>query len=407
MSFSRSKTALSDIRVLDMSRVLAGPWCAQILADLGADVIKIERPKTGDDSRAFPPFFGGDENAAGMQSSYFLSANRGKRSIEIDLSSSEGQRKVRALAQTADVLIENYKVGTLKRYNLDSESLLAINSRLIYCSITGFGQTGPYAKQAAYDTAIQAMGGIMSVTGVPDDEPSGGPQKVGVPITDVLTGVYAATGILAALHERTLSGRGQHVDLALLDVCVASLSNVALKYFIGGQVPVRTGNAHINSAPSDIYRCKDGGLLMMNIGNDRQFLAFCREAEIQDMSADSRFESNPLRLKNRAALESRVHAAFATRDLAAWLKKLTDAGISVAPINSFDKVFDDPQVQARQMLVHLAHDRYGTSPSIGNPIRLSRTPVSYTAPAPLLGEHNEEVDREIHWATRRAADKPA
>jgi len=392
---ARPKPALQGVRVLDLSRVLAGPWCAQILADLGADAIKIERPEIGDDSRVYPPFIQPESGEGAAQTSYFLSANRGKRSIEVDLSTSDGQNKLRALARTADIIIENYKVGTLKRFGLDYESLSSINPRLIYCSITGFGQTGPYASFAAYDTSIQALGGLMSVTGAPDGKPGGGPQKVGIPVTDILTGVYAATGILAALHERTSSGRGQHVDLALLDVCVASLSNVALNCLVSGKVPVRTGNAHYNCAPSDIYRCADGEMLMMNVGNDRQFVAFCGEAKLTHLLDDERFKTNPLRIQNRVALEEIVHRRFADAGIMHWSEILMKAGIPCAPIKSFDQVFSDPQVKAREMVVQLTHARSGPSPAIGNPIRLSRTPVRYGSAAPLLGEHNAEIEREI------------
>jgi crotonobetainyl-CoA:carnitine CoA-transferase CaiB-like acyl-CoA transferase len=402
MLSTSSKSALHGIRVLDLSRVLAGPWCAQILSDLGAEVIKVERPGQGDDSRAYPPFLASRDGRTPVQSSYFLSANRGKRSIEVDLSTRAGQRKIRTLVETADVLVENYKVGTLAKFGLDYKSLSAVNPRLVYCSITGYGQAGPYAHRAAYDTNIQAMGGLMSVTGGPDDLPGGGAQKVGVPITDVLTGVYAATGILAALHERATSNLGQQVDVALLDVCVASLSNVALNYLVSGKVPVHTGNAHINSAPSDAYRCKGGELLLMNVGNDRQFASFCKKAGLSNLLEDPRFSTNPLRLQNREALESQVHAALATQSRDYWFETLSEAGIPCAPINSFDEVFENPQVRAREMLIHLEHPEFGPSPAIASPIRLSRTPPTYRSAAPLLGEHNLDVDREIEAQTSPA-----
>jgi crotonobetainyl-CoA:carnitine CoA-transferase CaiB-like acyl-CoA transferase len=392
---ARKSSLLQNIRVLDLSRVLAGPWCAQILADLGADVIKVERPRLGDDARSYPPFFRspGEDNLS--QSSYYLCVNRGKRSIEIDFSTEAGQMKVRELAKTSDVLVENHKVGTLKRYGLDYESLAAINPRLIYCSVTGFGQTGPYARNVAYDTTIQAMGGLMSVTGVPDGQPGGGPLKVGVPLVDVLTGTYAATAILAALNERAVSGLGQQVDLALLDVCVAGLSIIGSAYLVSGEVPRQMGNALKNSAPSNIYYCKDGGRLMMNLGNDRQFAAFCRSTGLDHLAADPRYGSNPARVANRAPLDVEVAARFREENLDYWLRMLSEAGIPCAPINSFDQLVADPQLQARQMFIRLPHERVGETPAIANPMRFSRTPIKYHSAAPLLGEHNDEIDREI------------
>ncbi len=390
------QSALRNLRVLDLARVLAGPWCAQILADLGADVIKVERPRIGDDARSYPPFFHGKDGLT--QSSYYLSTNRGKRSIEIDLATAAGQEKLRELVKTADVLIENYKVGTLQRYGLDYASLSVVNPRLIYCSITGFGQTGPYAPRAAYDTSIQAIGGLMSVTGIPDGQPGGSPLKVGVPLVDVLTGTYAATGILAAVNERVLSGKGQHIDLSLMDVCIAGLSIVGSSYLVSGRVPQRMGNMLLNSAPSDIYRCKDGGRLMINIGNDSQFVAFCKATGMDALTDDPRFASNPLRVENRLVLDAMVVAKFAEEDLAHWFDILPAVGVSMAPINSFEDLRADPQVQAREMFMTLPHDEVGDSPAIANPLRMSRTPVRYRGAAPLLGEHNAEIEQEMAQA---------
>ena len=367
-------SALSDVRVLDLSRVLAGPWCAQTLADLGADVIKVERPGRGDDARGFTPFLNDQNGKPTAEVSDFLCANRGKRSITADLASAVGQARVRELAATADVLIENYKVGTLARYCLGYQDLCEANPGLIYCSITGFGQHGPYSDRAAYDTIIQAMGGLMSITGINDDEPGGGPMKVGAPVIDIMTGTYASTGILAALHERAVSGRGQHVDVALLDVCIASLCTVNSSYLVSGTLPVRNGNLHFNSAPSDLYRCADGHVIL-NIGNDQQFIRFCHATGLDDMAADARFATNTARLINRAELEARVQAMFARTKVSDVVGRLAAVSVPCGPVNTMEQVLADPQVRARGVLADLPHPLGGRIATIANPIRLSRTPI--------------------------------
>ncbi|MDP3491914.1 MAG: CoA transferase [Hyphomonadaceae bacterium] len=384
--------ALDGLRVLDLSRVLAGPWCAQMLADLGADVIKVERPGRGDDSRALAPFLKDANDKETMESAYFLCANRGKRSITLDLSSKSDQEKLRTLASMSDVVIENYKVGTLRRYGLDYETLSKENSRLIYCSITGFGQTGPYAQRAAYDTAVQAMGGLMSITGTPDSDSGGGPQKVGVPVVDVLTGVYASTGILAALNERTRSGLGQHIDISLLDVCIASLSNAAASFLLTSIEPVRSGNLHSTTAPSDLYRCSDGSIII-NIGNNAQFIKLCNVLKLDAIAVDPRFSTNTQRLQHREELESAVRAAFARGSVRKWVAELEAASVPCGPINSFEDVFSDPQVKARGVVRKVKHSLGEDVSTVSNPIRLSRTPINYEKSAPLLGEHNADIDK--------------
>jgi crotonobetainyl-CoA:carnitine CoA-transferase CaiB-like acyl-CoA transferase len=385
---------LTKLRILDLSRVLAGPWCAQTLADLGADVIKVERPERGDDARAFTPFLHDEEDATFAESSYFLCANRGKRSITVDLASKVGQDKLRKLAATADVLIENYKVGTLSRYGLDYQTLSKTNPRLIYCSITGFGQSGPYAERAAYDTIIQAMGGLMSFTGHADDQPGGGPMKVGVPLVDIMTGIYASTGVLAALHERASSGLGQHIDVALLDVCIASLCTVSSSYLVSGVLPQRNGNLHFNSAPSDLYPCADGNVIL-NIGNDQQFVRFCKVTGLDDMIADARFATNTTRLLHRAELEGRVREMFAANSVQDVVARLAAVSVPCAAVNDLIQVFEDPQVRARGVLTNVPHEELGSIPTIANPIRLSRTPIQYRSSAPLLGDWDNAVDAAL------------
>ncbi len=407
----KAGSALSSLRVLDLSRVLAGPWCAQTLADLGADVIKVERPGRGDDARGFTPFLHDQHGEPTAESSYFLCANRGKRSITADLGSRAGQDRLRKLAATADVLIENYKVGTLSRYGLGYQDLSKINPRLVYCSITGFGQSGPYAGRAAYDTIIQAMGGLMSFTGHADDQPGGGPMKVGVPVVDIMTGIYASTGILAALQERASSGRGQHIDIALLDVCIASLCTVSSSYLVSGILPRRNGNLHFNSAPSDLYRCADGQVIL-NIGNDQQFVRFCEATGLDDMPDDARFVTNTTRLVHRTELESRVRAMFARQKVHQIVERLAAVSVPCASVNSLNQVLEDPQVRARGVLTDVPHALAGRIPTIANPIRLSRTPIQYRSAAPLLGDCDAEVDEGLEtddcWRSEKAvAARPA
>ncbi len=385
--------ALAHIRVLDLSRVLAGPWASQILADLGADVIKVERPGSGDDTRHWgPPFLRDSAGRDTDEAAYYLSANRGKRSLTVDFSRPEGQDIVRRLATDSDVLLENHKVGDLARYGLGWDDLRKLNHRLIYCSITGFGQTGPYASRAGYDFAIQAMGGLMSVTGERDDRPGGGPQKVGVAVADILSGLYAVVGILAGLAHREVSGAGQHVDLALLDVQVATLANVALNYLVSGVVPPRWGNAHANIAPYQVFPTADRPIVLA-IGNDAQFRKFCDVAGIAGMAADPRFSTNDARVSNRDALTRELESVLRTRTAAAWLAALEPAAVPCAPINDLAQVFADAQVRHRGLRVDVPHPAGTPVPLVANPIRLSVTPPRYELPPPLLGEHTEEILR--------------
>ena len=382
---------LSGLRVLDLSRVLAGPWAGQMLADLGADVVKVERPGAGDDTRAWGPPYLCDANGRDTsEAAYFLSANRNKRSITIDFTQPEGQQQVRELVQRADVLIENFKVGGLAAYGLDYASLQALNPRLIYCSVTGFGQQGPYAKRAGYDFMIQAMGGLMSITGKADGEEGAGPVKVGVALTDILTGLYASNAILAALAERERSGLGQYIDLALLDVQIACLGNQALNYLTTGVPPKRLGNAHPNIVPYQDFPTADGDFIL-TVGNDGQFRKFCEVAGHPEWSADARFATNSARVANRAELVPLIRQVTVFRTTAEWIAALEQAGVPCGPINDLAEVFADPQVQARGTRIRMAHPLAGEVDLVANPIRLSRTPVDYRRPPPLLGEHNTEV----------------
>ena len=382
---------LSGVRVLDLSRVLAGPWAGQLLADLGADVVKVEKPGAGDDTRAWgPPYLKDASGHDTTEATYFLCANRNKRSVAIDIATPEGQAQVRALAQQADVLLENFKVGGLQRYGLDYASLKEANPRLVYCSITGFGQTGPYAARAGYDFLIQGMGGLMSVTGQPDGEPGAGPQKVGVALTDIMTGLYATIAVQAALAEREKSGLGQHIDLALLDVQIACLANQASNYLAGGMVPRRMGNAHPNIVPYQAFPTADGDIILA-VGNDGQFAKFCAVAGHPEWATDPRFSSNAQRVANRAVLVPLLRQATVMRSSADWIAALEAAGVPCGPINHIDQVFADPQVIARGLQITLPHTLAGSVPLVANPIRLSGSPVAYQRPPPLLGEHTAEV----------------
>ena len=383
-------SALQGIRVLDLSRVLAGPWASQLLGDLGADVIKVERPGAGDDTRSWGPPWVEAGDADNRQAAYFQCTNRNKRSITIDMATPEGQAEVRALAARADVVLENFKVGGLKGYGLDYESLKAINPRLIYCSITGFGQTGPYAKRAGYDFLIQGMGGLMSLTGRADGDEGAGPQKVGVALVDIMTGLYATIGVLAALQHRERSGQGQHVDLALLDVQVATLANQAANYLASGEAPRRLGNAHPNIVPYQDFPTADGDMILA-IGNDGQFARFCAIAGHPEWSSDERFATNPARVANRALLIPLLRQATVMRTTAEWIAALEAQAVPCGPINRIDQVFADPQVQARGMKIEVAHPAFGSVPLVANPIRLSATPVQYRIAPPMLGEHSDAV----------------
>jgi len=383
--------ALQGIRVLDLSRILAGPWAGQLLGDLGADVIKVERPGAGDDTRKWgPPWLTDASGRPTEDAAYFFSANRNKRSLTIDISSERGQALIRELACKADVLLENFKVGGLRQYGLDAESLLKLNPRLIYASITGFGQDGPYAARAGYDFLIQGMGGLMSVTGRHQSEEGAGPQKVGVALTDVMTGLYTTVGVLAALADRTRTGKGQHIDVALLDVQVATLANQAANYLIGGKVPERMGNAHPNIVPYQDFPTADGDMILA-IGNDAQFTRFCEVAGHPEWASDARFSSNRGRVENRAVLLPLIRQATVFRSTQAWMEALEPAGVPCGPINRIDQVFDDPQVKARKLRVELPHPVAGSVPLVANPIRLSGSPVEYRRAPPLLGQHTEQV----------------
>jgi crotonobetainyl-CoA:carnitine CoA-transferase CaiB-like acyl-CoA transferase len=378
---------------LDLSRILAGPWAGQVLADLGADVIKIERPRGGDDTRSWgPPFLKhtDGESDAQADAAYFLCANRNKKSITLDFTTPEGRALVQRLACKADVVLENFKVGGLKAYGLDYESLKAINPRLIYCSITGFGQTGPYAARPGYDFLVQAMGGLMSITGRGDTEPGAGPQKAGVAVTDILTGLYAAIGILAALNHREHSGVGQHIDLSLLDVQVACLANQAMNYLVSGKAPERLGNAHPNIVPYQDFPTQDGYMIIA-VGNDSQFARLCGEMGIGELATDSRFATNQTRVANRVELIERLNAVTRTRPTAEWTAALERVGVPCGPINAIDAVFNDPQVKARAMKVDMPHPVSGSVSLVANPLRLSETPVTYRTAPPTLGAQTEEV----------------
>jgi crotonobetainyl-CoA:carnitine CoA-transferase CaiB-like acyl-CoA transferase len=383
--------ALSHLRVLDLSRVLAGPWAGQILADLGAEVIKIERPGNGDDTRAWgPPFLKDPRGENTSEAAYYLSANRNKHSVTVDFTRPEGQKLVRELAARSDIVIENFKVGGLKAYGLDYASLQAQNPRLIYCSITGFGQTGPYAKRAGYDFMIQGLGGLMSLTGRPEGEDGAGPVKVGVALTDILTGLYSTSAILAALAHRDQGGSGQHIDMALLDVQVACLANQAMNYLTTGTSPRRLGNAHPNIVPYQDFPTADGDFIL-TVGNDSQFRKFAEVAGQSQWADDPRFVTNKQRVAHRAELIPLIRQATVFKTTAQWVAALELAGVPCGPINDVAQVFADPQVQARGLKVELPHSLGGVVPQVASPIRLSETPVEYRRAPPLLGEHTEDI----------------
>lgn len=382
---------LNHLRVLDLSRVLAGPWAGQTLADLGAEVIKVERPGVGDDTRAWgPPFLNDASGQPTTDAAYFLSANRGKKSVSIDFTRPAGQELVRRLAEQSDILLENFKVGGLAKYGLDYDSLKKINPRLIYCSITGFGQTGPYRHRAGYDFLIQGMGGLMSVTGEADGEPGGGPMKVGVAIVDIFTGMYASTAVLAAIAHREQSGEGQHIDIALLDIQVATLANQAMNYLVSGEEPQRMGNAHPNIVPYQVLATADGHIIM-TVGNDRQFGSFCAVAGLPALAGDPRFNSNAGRVENRKVLIPILEQALHQRRSKDWIALLEEAGVPCGPINTLAEVFADPQVIARQMRIEMEHRSGGKVALVGSPLKFSKSPVEYTQAPPVLGEHNAEI----------------
>jgi crotonobetainyl-CoA:carnitine CoA-transferase CaiB-like acyl-CoA transferase len=382
---------LSHIRVLDLTRILAGPWATQNLADLGAEVIKVERPKTGDDTRSWgPPWLKDSQGKETREAAYYLSVNRGKKSITVDLSLSAGQQLVRDLAARSDVLVENYKVGDLARYGLAYDDIRQINPRVVYCSLTGFGQTGPHAQRPGYDFIFQGMGGLMSITGERDDLPGGGPQKVGIAITDVLTGMYASLAITAAIAYRQVSGVGQYIDLALFDTIVAFNANQILNYWCSGDIPKRYGNAHANIVPYEVFASADGYIILA-VGNDTQFANFCRAAGRPELAEDPRFKTNPARVSNRAVLVPIVQEIVRTRPGREWITALEAAGVPCGPINDMREVFEHPQVQHRGMRVDIPHPTGGSCPTVASPMRFSETPVDYEVPPPLLGQHTREV----------------
>ena len=382
---------LSHIRVLDLSRVLAGPWAGQNLADLGAEVIKVERPKLGDDSRSFgPPWVKDRAGKETRDSAYFTSANRGKKSLTLNIAVPQGQAIARELAAKSDVLLENYKFGDLARYGLGYEQLKAVNPRLVYCSVTGFGQTGPYRERPGYDFMIQGMGGMMSVTGEPDGSPGGGPQRAGVPIADIITGMYASIAICAALAHRERSGDGQHLDLALLDSQIALLAYQNTNYFATGVPPKRIGNLHPNIVPYQPFRAADGELILA-CGNDNQYRKFCEAAGCPELAADPRFATNGKRVENRAELTRLLAQVFAGKRKQEWLELLEAAGIPNGPINDVAQVYAEPQVKARGVRIELEHAAAGALPLVASPMRFSGTPLEYRLAPPVLGEHTHEI----------------
>jgi crotonobetainyl-CoA:carnitine CoA-transferase CaiB-like acyl-CoA transferase len=383
--------ALSHIRVLDLSRVVAAPWASQNLADMGAEVIKVERPGRGDDTRGWgPPFLKDRKGKDTRDAFYYLAVNRGKKSITLDISTSEGQQIVRRLAARCDVVIENYRVGTLKRYGLGYEDMKAINPGLVYCSITGFGQTGPYRHRAGYDFIIQGMSGLMSVTGEREDLPGGGPQKVGVPFADIMTGMYSSIAILAALNYRQISGAGQHIDMALLDAQIAAMGTAHMYYLTSGNVLKSYGNATANIVPYQVFSCLDGGLILA-VGNDSQFVKFCTVAGCRELAFDERFVTNAGRVRNRALLIPILEDVFMQRTRADWAEALEEAGVCCGPINDMAEVFEDPQVKHRGMRVDVPHPESGSVSLLASPVRLSETPIEHHIAPPTLGQHTREV----------------
>lgn len=383
--------ALTGIRVLDLSRVLAGPWCSQVLADLGADVVKVERVGSGDDTRAWgPPFMKDEQGEDSQEASYYQSTNRNKRSVAVDIASEKGQAIVRALAAESDVLIENFKAGSLKKYELDYESLSSLNPRLVYCSITGFGQTGPRAQEPGYDFIIQGMGGLMSITGERDGVPGGGPQKVGVAVTDVMTGLYSVIAIQAALLAREKTGKGQHCDMALLDVQVSALGNQSQNYLSTGVSPGRYGNAHANIVPYNSFHASDKDLIIA-CGNDAQFAALCSAIGLPELSSDPRFSKNENRVRNREVI-TQILSDHLKRDTAeVWVERISRVKVPVGVINDIAGALAEPQVDARGMLVNIPHPMNPDFKMVGSPIHLSDTPVEYRNPAPLLGQDTDSV----------------
>ena len=386
---------LTHVKVLDLSRVLAGPWAGQVLADLGATVIKVERPGVGDDTRVWgPPFLKAENGEQTREACYFLAANRGKQSVTIDISTAEGQELVRKLAAQADIVLENYKVGTLTRYGLAYEDLKAVNPAIIYCSVTGFGQDGPLADLPAYDFMIQAMGGLMSVTGERDGQPGGGPQKVGMPIMDLMTGMWAAVGVLAALARRNESGEGEFIDLAMLDVMVATIANQGMNYLVSGKTPQRMGNKHPNIQPQDVFQCTDGQMVLA-VGNDGQFASFCQAMNRPDIASDPRFTTNSSRVVNLVALMEILVQEIGKRSRAECIDALRAHGVPCGPINTIPEILAEPQIIHREMLRYLPHPTAGKVPQIVSPLRLKQNPLAFNDAPPLLGADTQAVLKEI------------
>ena len=386
---------LSHIRVLDLSRVLAGPWCGQNLADLGAEVIKVERPKTGDDSRAYgPPWMKDASGNETSEAAYFMAANRGKKSITVNLNHPEGQSLIRDLAAKCDVLIENYKFGDLDRYGLGYKDLSMLNPGLVYCSVTGFGQTGPYREKPGYDFMAQGMAGLMSITGEPDGVPGAGPMRVGVPVIDIFTGMYATIAICAAVANKAVTGKGQHLDVALLDSCMALLANQGMTYLATGETPKRIGNSHPTIVPYQVFATADGAIILA-CGNDNLFTKFCAVAKREDLVKDERFAKNAVRVKHRTTLVPILDEVFKQRATAEWVDALEEAGVPCGPINTVAQAFADPQVQARGMQISLPHPLAGNVPLMGSPMKFSATPIEHKLAPPVLGQHADEILEQV------------
>ena len=393
-------TPLAGLRVLDLSRVLAGPWASQTLADLGADVIKIERPGTGDDTRAWgPPYAKDQQGRATSESAYYLCANRGKKSVTVDITTPEGQSLVCALAEQSDIMIENFKIGALAKYGLDYATLSTLNPRLIYCSITGFGQTGPYSALPGYDFLIQGMGGLMSISGLPDGVPGGGPMKTGVAVADLVSGLYATIAILAAVNRRQSTGLGDVIDISLLDCQVAMLANQAMNYLASGTSPSRLGNAHPNIVPYEAFATADGHIILA-VGNDDQFAKFCAVAGCADLANDEKFRTNRARVENRAELIPKLQPSITQRSTRAWLEVLGAAGVPCGPIKSIEDVFEDKQVKSRQLRLDLPHPTAGTVPSVACPIRFGDAELDMSTAPPTLGQHTASILSERLGLTR-------
>ncbi|HEY9281190.1 MAG TPA: CaiB/BaiF CoA-transferase family protein [Eoetvoesiella sp.] len=392
---------LSHLRILDLSRIMAAPWATQLLADMGATVIKVERPKVGDDTRAWgPPFLKDADGNNTKEAGYYLAVNRGKESVTVALDTPEGQQIIKDLAVTCDIVLENFKTGALAKYGLDYESLKKINPRLIYCSVTGFGQTGPRKGQAAYDFLIQAMGGLMSITGERDDKPGGGPQKVGIPIVDLMTGMYTAVGVLAAVARRDQTGEGEYIDIGMLDVQTALLSNQAMNHLLSGNTPKRGGNAHPNIQPQDVYSCEDGDVILA-VGNDGQFVKLCDVLERPELAQDDRFNVNAQRARNVAELTETLRGEFAKRKRSDLIAKLDAAGVPCGPINSIAEVFQEPQVLHREMLLKMPHPLGVDVPQVACPLKFTKNPIEYTSAPPLLGQQSDAILQGLGYTQER------